>query len=240
MPDPEPDTDPEPEPDDRAAAPGPLAALRVLAATEVAITDGLDHLEMYTTQGLLTVLWHGAADHEQVVIMVGGAMGGLLGPGTGLYQRWGDELAIDGIGSLRVSYRVPNDLDRCVHDALATAELAGRRGARSFVVLGHSFGGAVAIQTAAALGDLAAGVVTFATQTGGAEAAEALTCPLLLVHGDRDELLPHLASEMVHMIAPDSELRVLPGAGHLLSEADEEIHDLVATWIRQRFAAHRP
>src|SRR5690606_20917438 len=191
-------------------------------------------------EGLLTVLWHGEADHSQVVMMVGGAMGGLLGPGRGLYQRWGEELSADGIGALRVSYRVPNDLDRCVHDTLAAAELAGRRGARSFVVLGHSFGGAVAIQAAAALGELAAGCVTFATQMAGAEAAEALACPLLLVHGDRDELLPHLASEMVHSIAPDSELHVLDGAGHLLSEADGEIHDLVGTWIRERLDAHTP
>jgi pimeloyl-ACP methyl ester carboxylesterase len=212
----------------------------VLAGVEVAVTDTLDHLEMYTTEGLLTLLWHGAADHQQVVLMVGGAMGGLLGPGNGLYQRWGDELAELGIGTIRVSYRVPNDLDRCVHDTLAAAELAARRGARSFVVLGHSFGGAVAIQAGAALGELAAGVVTFATQTGGAEAAESLTCPLLLIHGDRDELLPHMASEMVHMIAPDSELVVLPGAGHLLSEADAEIHDRLARWIPDRFASHSP
>ena len=220
--------------------PGPLAALRVLAGVEVAVTDRLDHLEMYTTEGLLTVLWHGDADHDRVVVMVGGAMGGLLGPGKGLYQRWGDELAARGIGALRVSYRVPNDLDRCVHDTLAAAELAARRGASSFVVLGHSFGGAVAIQAAAALGDLAAGVVTFATQTGGAEAAESLACPLLLVHGGRDELLPHMASEMVHMIAPDSEVRLFPEAGHLLSEVDDELHDLVDGWILDRFDAHTP
>jgi alpha-beta hydrolase superfamily lysophospholipase len=228
-----------PEPD-AAPAPGPLAALRVLAGVEVAVTDTLDHLEMYTAEGLLSLLWHGAADHERVVIMVGGAMGGLLGPGKGLYQRLGDELAARGIGTIRVSYRVPNDLDRCVHDALASAELAARRGARSFVVIGHSFGGAVAIQAGAALGELAAGVVTFATQTGGAEAAESLTCPLLLVHGDRDELLPHMASEMVHMIAPDSELVVLEGAGHLLTEADAAIHERLIEWIPRRFEDHTP
>jgi alpha-beta hydrolase superfamily lysophospholipase len=226
--------------DDAAEAPpGPLAALRVLAAVEVAVTDALDHLEMYTTEGLLTLLWHGAADNEQVVLMVGGAMGGLLGPGRGLYQTLGDELAAVGIGAIRVSYRAPNDLDRCVHDTLAAAELAARRGARSFVVMGHSFGGAVAIQAGAALADLAAGVVTFATQAGGAEAAEHLTCPLLLFHGARDELLPPMASEMVQMIS-DGELVLLPDAGHLLTEAEAEIHERLSAWIPERFAAHTP
>lgn len=220
-------------------APGPLAALRVLAGAEVAVTDQLDHIEMYTPDGLLTLLWHGAADHTQVVLMVGGAMGGMLGPGQGLYHSLGVELAETGVGTIRVGYRVPNDLDRCVHDTLAAAELAARRGARSFVVLGHSFGGAVAIQAGAALGELAAGVVTFATQTGGAEAAEHLQCPLLLYHGERDELLPPMASEMVQMIS-GGELVVLPGTGHTLAEAEPEIHERLSVWIPERFGEHRP
>jgi dienelactone hydrolase len=230
------DTGPDPTSGD---APGPLAALGVLAGAEVAVTDHLDHIEMYTTEGLLTLLWHGAADHPQVVLMVGGGMGGLLGPGRGLYHSLGVELAEDGVGAIRVGYRVPNDLDRCVHDTLATAELAARRGARSFVVMGHSFGGAVAIQVGAALGELAAGVVTFATQTGGAEAAEHLGCPLILFHGDRDMVLPHMASEMVQMIS-GGELVVLPGAGHTLAEAETEIHDRLRSWIPDRFADHHP
>jgi pimeloyl-ACP methyl ester carboxylesterase len=235
------DTDkpgPGPGADDRNP-PGPLAALGVLAGAEVAVTDHLDHIEMYTREGLLTLLWHGEADHSQVVLMVGGALGGLLGPGSGLYHALGIELAEAGIGAIRVGYRAPNDVDRCVHDTLAAAELAARRGARSFVVLGHSFGGAVAIQAGAALGELAAGVVTFATQANGAEVAEHLTCPLLLFHGDRDELLPHMASEMVQMIS-GGELVVLPGAGHLLTEAQTEIHERLSAWIPERFAQHDP
>lgn len=219
--------------------PGPLAALGVIAGTEVAVTEQLDHIEMYTREGLLTLLWHGEADHPQVVLMVGGALGGLLGPGKGLYHSLGVELAEAGVGAIRVGYRAPNDLDRCVHDVVAAAELAARRGARSFVVMGHSFGGAVAIQAGAALGELAAGVVTFATQAGGAEAAEHLTCPLLLFHGDRDELLPHMASEMVQMIS-GGELIVLPDTGHLLTESETEIHERLSSWIPERFAEHEP
>ncbi len=232
--------DPDEAPTPTGPPPGPLAALGVLAGAEVAVTDQLDHLEMYTGEGLLTLMWHGRADHPQAVIMVGGAMGGLLGPGNGLYHTLGEELASQGTGALRVGYRVPNDLDRCLHDTLAAAEMAARAGARSFITLGHSFGGAVAIQAAAALGDLAAGVVTFATQTGGAEVAEQLACPLLLFHGDRDELLLPMASEMVHMIAPDSELVILPGAGHLLVEAEQEILGRLLTWIPEQFARHGP
>ena len=215
--------------------PGPLGALGVLAANEVAVTESLDHLEMYTRSGLLTLLWHGAADHHDVVLMVGGAMGGLLGPGRGLYQRLGETFAGSGIGTIRVAYRVPNDLDLCVLDVLAAAELAARRGARHFVVVGHSFGGAVAIQVAAALGEMAVGVVTAATQTGGCEPGESLTCPALHLHGGRDELLPAMASEMVQMLT-GGELVIFPDAGHLLTEADEEIYERLTTWIPERFA----
>lgn len=223
---------------DNGSPPSPLAALGIIAASEAAVTGQLDHIEMYTSEGLLSLLWHGRADHDEVVMMVGGALGGLLGPGRGLYQLLGAELAEAETGAIRVGYRVPNDLDRCVHDTMAAAELAARQGARRFVVMGHSFGGAVAIQTGAALGELCAGVVTFATQTGGAEAAELLPCPLLLFHGDRDELLPPMASEMVQMIS-GGELVVLPGAGHLLVEAHDEIHDRLREWIPEQFGQHR-
>lgn len=215
--------------------PGPLGALGVMAATEVAVTESLDHIEMFTHSGLLTLLWHGAADHRDVVMMAGGAMGGLLGPGKGLYQRLGTTFAEAGIGTIRVGYRVPNDLDLCVLDVLAAAELAARRGARRFVVVGHSFGGAVAIQVAAALGDMAAGVVTAATQAGGCEPGESLTCAVLHLHGGRDELLPAMASEMVQVLT-GGELVVFPDAGHLLTEADDEIYDRLSAWIPERFA----
>ncbi|HSL59887.1 MAG TPA: hypothetical protein VK866_18720, partial [Acidimicrobiales bacterium] len=120
-------------------APGPLAALRALAAAEVALTDELDHLELYTMGGLLTLLWHGPAQLTDVVLMVGGAMGGLLGPAGNAYHELGSAWVADGIGTVRVGYRQPGELDACVHDVLAAAELTARRGARRFVVVGHSF-----------------------------------------------------------------------------------------------------
>ncbi len=211
----------------------------MLASHEVKVAPGLDHAELYTREGLLGLMWHGSADHERVVLAFGGAMGGFFGPGRGLYHRLGVDLASDDIGTIRVDYRVPNDFDRCVHDGVASAQLAAGQGARSFVVIGHSFGGAVAIAVGAALGELTAGVATFATQTGGAEAAELLTCPLLLFHGDRDELLPHAASEMVQMIS-GGELVLCAGAGHLLVEAEDDIHRRLSEWIPACFDAHDP
>ena len=67
----------------------PLDALRVIAVQEKAVTPSLDHVEMYTLEGLVTLLWHGPRDAHDVVLMCGGAMGGLLGPADGLYHDLG-------------------------------------------------------------------------------------------------------------------------------------------------------
>lgn len=198
--------------------PSPLDGLGVLAMETVAVDDDLDHLELYTTGGLLTLLWHGGADLDAVVVCLGGAMGGLLGPDGGLFHRLGRALPERGIGVLRVSYRRPNDLGACIHDALAAMELAARHGAHRFVTVGHSFGGAVAIQAAAHLDVRSVpGVVTLATQSAGCEPVETLTDrDLLFLHGTNDQILPHHASELVRMLAGHGELELLDGADHLL------------------------
>ena len=103
------------------------------------------------------------------------------------------------------------------------------------VTVGHSFGGAVAIQAAIAFGALARGVVTLSTQSAGCEDAEQLgPTPLLLCHGDRDEILPAQTSEVVRMLAGHGELHIFPGAGHLLEEARDELRALLSEWIPAR------
>jgi len=106
------------------------------------------------------------------------------------------------------------------------------------VVMGHSFGGAVAIQAGTVLGSHCGGVVTLATQSAGCEnAADLATTPLLLIHGTDDEILPAETSGIVQMIAGHGEVVLFPGNGHLLSEAAGEIYERLATWIPAQFAA---
>lgn len=212
---------------DDDAGQSPLDQLGVLAMQTVAIDEALDHLEIYTMEGLLTLLWHGEGDCDRAVVCVGGAMGGTLGPDGGLFHELGRRLAPQGIGVIRVSYRRPNDIGLCVHDTLAAMELAARHGAQRFVTMGHSFGGAVAIQAAAHLDRRSVpGVVTLATQSAGCEPAEHLADrDLLYFHGTSDQILPHQASEMVRMLAGTGELVLLDGADHLLKPAGGLILD---------------
>lgn len=159
-------------------------------------------------------------------------MGGVLGPAHGLFHDLGCELARRGLGAIRVGYRQPNQLDECVLDMAAAADLAARSGAERFLTMGHSFGGAVAIGAAVALADRLAGVVTLATQSAGCEMAELLTgVPMVLFHGDLDPILPVMCSEVVGAIAGDAEVVVLAGAGHVLEEAADELRARLYEWV---------
>jgi pimeloyl-ACP methyl ester carboxylesterase len=138
---------------------------------------------------------------------------------------------------LRVGWRRPNDIDLCTLDLLATADLAARAGAERFVTGGHSFGGAIAVRAGMAMGDWTRGVVTFATQSAGCEEAHGLEAPLLAYHGDRDEILPLVSSQVVgELVGGPAEVVVCEGAGHLLSEAGERLRAEVPDWIRARVA----
>ncbi len=227
---------PEPSVSDVASPERPLDRLRVLAKQDVLITPGLRHIEGFTLEGLLTFLWHGDPGAERVVVMCGGAMGGLLGPANGLYHDLGATLASEGTGAIRVGYRRPNDLPACTLDVTGAVDLAHRNGARRFVIIGHSFGGAVAINAGCILRPMVAGVVTLSTQSAGCERAGALQRPLLLVHGDRDELIPVMASQAVQAMAGGGELEVLPGTGHLLVEVADHLRTRLRTWIDDVFA----
>ena len=226
----DPDKPQDPKDGERPAR--PLDRLGALVLQKAQVGERLVHVEVFTLEGLLTFLWHGDPHWERVVIMGGGAMGGLLGPAQGLYHDLGVALAEREIGTLRVGYRKPNDLQACVLDMAAAGDLATRNGARSFVAVGHSFGGAVAVNLAAALRNTVLGVVTLSTQSAGCErAAQIGERPFLLIHGSRDELLPVETSEMVRTLAGTGEVVVLEGAGHLLLEVGEELRERLLRWI---------
>jgi pimeloyl-ACP methyl ester carboxylesterase len=213
----------------------PFEILGGLAIQEVEVTPTFHHVEVYTRGGLLTLLWHGHRTEDRYVVMGGGAMGGLLGPSDGAFHDLGVALVEQGIGVVRVGYRRPNDLPECVLDMAAAADLAVRAGGERFVTVGHSFGGAVAIGCGIALPQYVVGVVTLSTQSAGCENAAALYgTPMLLIHGDRDRILPVMCSEVVNELAGGhGDVVVLRGAGHLLNEngAGVELRKRLMDWI---------
>ena len=217
----------------RSDGPSALDSLQVFARSSVELAPGLTHTEIYTGHGLLSVFRTlPDAAPTAAIVACGGAMGGVLGPGHGLYPVLADRRADRGVATYRVGYRIPNDLDRCAHDVACAVEMAVDDGAEHVVVMGHSFGGAVVIRTAVVMTEEVDGVVTFATQSAGCEVAGALAGrPLLLFHGEYDEILPPQSSEMVRMIAGYGDLEILPNDGHLLGHSDDAIADRLDEWL---------
>jgi pimeloyl-ACP methyl ester carboxylesterase len=225
---------------DDAPARTPLDLLGRLSIDEAQVAPGMRLLEVYTMRGMLKLLWHGDPAAEEVVLLGGGGMGGFLGPAHGLYLHLGRELARHGVGVVGVDYRRPSDLDLSLLDVAATADWAMREGARRFVCVGHSFGGAVAVQAGTTLRGFCAGVVTLATQSAGCEVASELgDTPLLLVHGERDEILSPRDSMMVKALAGHGDVTLYPAAGHQLNEVHTELRKLLLDWIPARFADFR-
>ncbi len=217
----------------------PLDVLGIMASQQAMLAPGLRHIEMYTMRGLLGILWHepvgGARDVG--VVMMGGAMGGLMGPGDALYNQLGEDLSARGVPAMRISWRKPNDMDACCVDAAAAVQMMVGTGCDRVILMGHSFGGAVAVRVAVGLSAMVTGVVTFATQSAGCEVAGGLDGrPLLMFHGDRDEILPVEASEVVRAIAGSGELRIMPGDGHLLAKSHDVMREEVNAWCDTVFA----
>ena len=81
-------------------------------------------------------------------------------------------------------------------------------------------------------------VAALSSQTAGAaNAGDVSPRPLLLVHGTGDTRLPPRCSEMIYEWAEQpKELVMYDGAGHGLQECKEELHDLLAQWIRDRLS----
>lgn len=213
----------------------PLEVLEVLDLSEVEPAPGARHTEILTRAGKLAILWDGEPGDGRVVIACGGALGGLIGP-RGLFFDLAAGLAPLGVSTLRVDYRRPGDPASCLLDAAVAIDLAQRRGGTRFVLVGHSFGGAVVIRTAALLPDLVAGVVTLASQSGGCELATQLAGrPFLLLHGTADEVIPAAASSFVRDLAGHGEVVLLPGAGHQLAECGDELRTRLPPWILATF-----
>jgi pimeloyl-ACP methyl ester carboxylesterase len=225
--------------DSESARRSPLDMLGVLAKADGELSETSRLVEIYTMEGLLQIMWHGDPDATDVVLMCGGAMGGMLGPGRSLYLELGLEMAAEGRAAMAVNYRKAGDLTRSLLDTCAAADLALRNGAQRFVILGHSFGGAVAIQAASTFAAHTAGVITYATQSAGCEEAARIgDTPLLLLHGERDSILGPENSMMVQSLAGTGEVRTFPDTDHLMAEAAEEIAELTGSWVREKFAAH--
>jgi uncharacterized protein len=193
---------------------------------------GMRRMTLDTTRGPVPIMLHEAVEKGRAVVCVCGAIGGFDGPQR-LYQRLGGEMPPVGITIARVNYRLPNDFNECLMDALAGVTFLKSRGHTRIALIGHSFGGAVAIN-AGTLSDIVKTVIALSSQLAGAHVVGDLAPrPLLLVHGTSDEILPHQSSEMIYERAGEPrELMLFEDADHRFSDRGDELFALVSEWLQ--------
>ncbi len=173
------------------------------------------------------------------VILVGGVGGGWDSPAKGLYNRLSHKLAKDdGMNTLRIRFRYPTNLEECVVDVLAGIEFLTQSERKTSIgLVGHSFGGAVVISSAALAKDFVKTVVTLSTQSYGTEGISKLEeneCPILLIHGNSDDVLSSYCSSYVYNKAKEpKQLLLYDNAGHSLDEVADKVFHRVHEWLGQ-------
>ena len=194
-------------------------------------------VDLNTTRGVIETFLRPVEGKTGCAIFVGGAAGGVDGPANRVYVRLAGELATKGVSSLRVRYRDAGEFEECVMDALAACSFLRGIGGDRAVIVGHSFGGAVAIK-AGELGDLISAVVAMSSQRFGTQDVERLEKPLLLIHGSNDDVLDRAASDDIFGRAREPKrLVILEGAGHGLREAAGDVFNILNDFVSREVGA---
>ncbi|MDP2920460.1 MAG: dienelactone hydrolase family protein [Dehalococcoidia bacterium] len=188
--------------------------------------------------GDIECIFH-SAGRDKGIIWLCGALGGLDGPSFGIFRILSQQMVADGFSSLRLHYRHPGNFEDCVQDVLAGIDFLRERGVNNVALVGHSFGGAVAIQ-AGTMSQNVKAVVGLSSQTYGAQNVAILSPrPLLLIHGERDRNLSAECSSLIYKWANEpKELYILKDNGHFLREAHGELLIQLRDWLLDKIAKY--
>ncbi len=194
-------------------------------------------ITLSTARGPVRCAYHAVEAATAAVLAVGGTDGGLDGPADALYPDLADDLAAIGLATLRVDFRgriAPGSVAEGVHDLEAGLEFLRGEGLQRFGVVGHSFGGAVVIATAAEAADVVT-IATLSTQTAGAQPVSTLAPrPVLFIHGLDDIRLSPDCSRLLYRLAGEPKrIELLEGARHSLRQRREDVRRLLREWFAE-------
>jgi len=197
--------------------------------------EGYEPVRLVTPKGEISCRYYSFSESKSAMIWVGGIGGDWDTPAQHLYPKLCRELLDEGISSLRIKYRDPHDLNEATYDVAAGLTYLHLQKFETIGLVGHSFGGAVVIRSAA-LDNSVKVVVTLSTQSYGAGAVSELgpRCAVLILHGSKDTVLPSSVSEHVFSMAKEPRrIIIYEGASHNLDETAMEVHEDVKDWIIQ-------
>ena len=172
----------------------------------------------------------------------------MLAPGYGggerqpILRALAARLARDGIVSRPIAFstrgsRPSRAYERELADLRAARERLRDEGAERIALVGRSFGGRMCALLARAEPPDALAILGHPIAPPGRprpddEAAlEAVTCPTLLVQGERDDLGPLGVLERIAGRNPRIDLVVIAGAGHDFGAAEPEAVEATARWL---------
>ena len=231
----------------------------LLAAAGGMAIAGSERVTLTTSDGESIAGWYVAPKPGQPVMLFLHGQGGRLVRQTG---RW-DRIRKAGLGVLAISYRgYPGSSGRpsesgLVRDARAAYDwLLTRHAAKDIVIHGHSLGSGVAVLLAAQPGIAARALVLEAPFTAAVDIAGErmpimavsllmldqfrsrdvigqVHCPVLIIHGDRDTVIPVSHAIRLHALAnaPKSLVR-LPNSNHNTLVRDG-LYDIVTRFLQE-------
>jgi len=121
-----------------------------------------------------------------------------------------------------------------VLDVRAGIRFLRRQGVHDIALVGHSIGSAVVLKAAQAERRSVRAVISLSSLKLGARDLEDLggACACLFIHGKQDAILPARFSAQLFGFAPEPKrIRILPNAGHRLSEARPVVRREILSWL---------
>ena len=227
-----------PDPEAGRSHPTSPEGIEVQLAWRGARDGARGELILETNHGDIHCRFHPALPGHVGVVWAFGVRGGFEGPVNGLYPRLAEQLSEMRIASLEIAYRCPGRLIDSALDVLVGVAFLESIGRKSVILVGHSFGGAVAV-TAGVNCDSVIGVAALSSQTAGAVCIHRLAPkPVLLVHGADDDVLPvDCVHRLYERAREPKQVIVYEGAGHALNECREALEQDLLTWVRAVAAA---
>jgi pimeloyl-ACP methyl ester carboxylesterase len=195
--------------------------------------QGYRRIQMYTEEGPIESHYYAAPFATKAIIFVGNDSVGFDSPGNNMYPRLALDLLSWQVNSLQIRFRDPMDVSQGVLDVLAGVVFLQTEKISSIGIVGHSFGGAVAIHAALAVPAVST-VVGLAPQNFGTEVISLLqdSQSVLLLHGKKDEVLPALSSATLYQLAHEpKDVFFYNNAKHNFNESAEKVYEKTKAWI---------